>query len=198
MIQKFLHVGCGPQTKKGLKGFDSESWKEIRFDIDQNVQPDIVGSLTDMSLVESSSIDAIFSSHDIEHLFPHEVPVALKEFYRVLKPHGFVVITCPDLQSVCDAVANDRLLEPLYNSPAGPVSAIDILYGHRTALAQGNHDMAHKCGFTFSSLCQSFMQAGFKSSFGGRGMQSFDLWLVAFKQELAENEIKRAASLYLP
>ena len=123
----FLHVGCGGASKKHLKGFNSDEWKEIRFDIDKKVNPDIVGTLTDMSLVESSSVDAIYSSHNIEHIYPHEIPRALKEFHRVLKPEGIVVITCPDLQTVCEAVAKDKLVEPLYVSPAGPISAIDIL-----------------------------------------------------------------------
>ena len=119
-MKSFLHVGCGPQNKTGLKGFNSDEWKEIRFDIDENVNPDIQGTLTDMSLVDSSSVDAIFSSHNIEHIFAHEVPIALREFNRVLKDDGIVVITCPDLQSVCEAVAKNKLLEPLYVSPAGP------------------------------------------------------------------------------
>jgi len=45
----FLYVRCGAQNKKNLKGFQSEDWKEIRFDIDKNVSPDIIGTLTDMS-----------------------------------------------------------------------------------------------------------------------------------------------------
>lgn len=197
-MKKFLHVGCGPQYKSGLKGFNSDEWDEIRFDIDENVNPDIEGTLTDMSLVESSSVDAIYSSHNIEHLFAHEVPKALEEFYRVLKPDGMVVITCPDLQSVCEAVANDKLLEPLYESPAGPISPIDILYGHRGLVAAGNVYMAHKSGFTYSSLTSSFFEAGFKRVFGGRRAAVFDLWLVAFKQVLHEDDIKKMASIYLP
>ncbi len=197
-MQSFLHVGCGPQTKAGLKGFNNNDWREIRLDIDPSVTPDIVGSLTDMSAVESESMDALFSSHNIEHLYPHEVPIALREFHRVLKPNGFVVLTCPDLQSVCQAVAQDRLLEPLYQSPAGAISALDILYGHRGYIAQGNHYMAHKCGFTFKALCGAFGEAGFKSTFGGRGLQTYDLWLVAFKQELAGEEVSRTGALYLP
>ena len=90
-MKNFLHVGCGPQNKSGLKGFSSSEWQEIRFDIDPNVNPDIQGTLTDMALVDSQSMDAIFSSHNIEHLFPHEIPIALSEFYRVLKPEGIVV-----------------------------------------------------------------------------------------------------------
>jgi predicted SAM-dependent methyltransferase len=38
-------------------------------------------------------MDALYSSHNIEHVFAHEVVPTLKEFRRVLKPDGFVVIT---------------------------------------------------------------------------------------------------------
>ena len=155
-MKKLLHVGCGTDNKKSLKGFNNSFWSETRLDIDKNVQPDIVGSLTDMSLVDSRSVDALFSSHNIEHIFPHEVPTALREFNRVLSDDGFVVITCPDLVSVCKAVVNDRLMEPLYSSDAGPISPIDILYGYREFIEQGKIYMAHKTGFTYTSLPVSY------------------------------------------
>ena len=91
MTKKFLHVGCGPQTKKGLKGVDSEDWREIRFDINEKVDPDIVGTMTDLDMIKSGSFDAIYSSHNSEHLFAHEVTIALKEFNRILREDGFVV-----------------------------------------------------------------------------------------------------------
>ncbi len=197
-MKTFLRVGCGPQNKTGIKGFSSEEWKEIRFDIDSNVSPDIIGTLTDMSGVQSSSVDAIYSSHNIEHLFPHEVPIALEEFRRVLKPNGIVVITCPDLISVCEAVVKDKLLEPLYQSPAGPISPIDILYGHRGFIAQGNHYMAHKCGFTYSALSGCFFNAGFKKIHGGSRPKAFDLWLVAFKADVPDEEVKKMVTMFLP
>lgn len=197
-MRVFLHVGCGPANKTGLKGFDSVEWKEIRFDIDKNVKPDIVGTLTDMSLVESSSVDAVYSSHNIEHVYAHEVLTAFGEFYRVLKPDGIAVITCPDLQAVCEVVAQSKLLDTLYVSRAGPISAIDILYGHRASIAAGNQFMAHKCGFTFPVLSDSIIRAGFKSTFGGRRPAAFDLWLVAFKGTASEDEMRQIARAYLP
>lgn len=197
-MKTFLHVGCGPQTKNGLKGFQSDDWKEIRFDIDKNVNPDIIGTLTDMSKVETASVDAIYSSHNIEHLFAHEVPTALREFHRVLKPTGFVVITCPDLISVCEAVVKDKLLEPLYQSPAGPISPLDILYGHRGFIAQGNVFMAHKCGFTYSVLNSCFYEAGFIKTFGGTRPAAFDLWLVAFKSDVTDEDATKQATIFLP
>jgi len=62
------------------------------------MQPDIVCSITDMSPVAADSVDAVWSSHNLEHLQRHEVPVALAEFLRVLKPAGLLLLTLPDLQ----------------------------------------------------------------------------------------------------
>ena len=197
-MKKLLHVGCGTDYKKSLKGFNNSFWSETRLDIDKNVQPDIVGSLTDMSLVYSRSVDALFSSHNIEHIFPHEVPTALREFNRVLSDDGFVVITCPDLISVCKAVVNDRLMEPLYSSDAGPISPIDILYGYREFIEQGKIYMAHKTGFTYTSLLKAFQEAGFKSFIGGSRPKTFDLFLIAFKQNRTEEDLKKASAEFLP
>jgi hypothetical protein len=72
-MKTFLHVGCNWQNRSGLKGFDSVEWREIRFDIDPSVYPDIVGTLTDMHAVATGSVDAIYSAHNIEHVFPHVV-----------------------------------------------------------------------------------------------------------------------------
>jgi len=197
-MKTFLHVGCGPQKKSQIQGFNKDSWKEIRFDIDINVNPDIVGTLTDMKSVETGSVDAIYSSHNIEHIFPHEIPIALKEFYRVLKDDGIVVITCHDLQSAGEAIAQDKLFESLYESTMGSVTAFDILYGHRKTTADGNVFMIHKGGFTYSSLNSSFFKAGFKARYGGRRPQGCDLFLVAFKQKKPEEEIKKIANPFFP
>ncbi|MDU7589974.1 MAG: methyltransferase domain-containing protein, partial [Acidovorax sp.] len=88
-MNTFLHIGCGPKRKdKTTRGFNTDAWTELRFDIDESVNPDLVGTMTDMSAVADASVDAIFSSHNIEHLYPHEVPKAFQEFLRVLKPDG--------------------------------------------------------------------------------------------------------------
>ena len=197
-MKTFLHVGCGFQNKSYLKGFDNDNWKEIRLDIDKNVNPDIEGTITDMKSVETGSVDAVYSSHNIEHIFPHEVPIALKEFYRVLKDDGLVVITCPDIQSVGEAIAQDKLMEPLYESPGGMVTAFDVLYGHRKTTTDGNIYALHKGGFTYSMLNTSFFEAGFKARYGGRRLEEYDLFLVAFKQKKSEEEIKKIAIPFFP
>ena len=193
-MKTLLHVGCGHENKSHLKGFNNDHWKEIRFDIDENFNPDIVGTMTDMKSVETASVDALYSSYNIDHIFPHQVPIALREFHRVLKEDGIVVIKCPDIQGVCDAVAQDKLLDPLYDSPAGPISPIDILFGNRKAIAEGNEYMAKKGGFTYSVLNGALYEAGFKARYGGRSKKGWELTLVAFKQEKSQEEIEKIAS----
>lgn len=196
----FLHVGCGPKRKdRTTAGFNVPEWHEQRLDIDDRVAPDIVGTMTDMSAVPDAAVDAIFSSHNIEHLYPHEVPKALAEFKRVLRPDGFVVITCPDLQSVCALVAEDKLTEPAYTAPAGPIAPIDILYGHRPAMARGNLYMAHRCGFTQKVLTHTLQASGFATVAAiRRGHPVYDLWALATVQPMADAELRALALVHFP
>lgn len=196
----FLHVGCGPKRKdKTTRGFNTPNWTELRLDIDKNVNPDIVGTMLDMSAVSDASVDAIYSSHNIEHLYAHEVPLALKEFLRVLKPDGFLVLTCPDLQSVCALIAEDKLTEPAYTSPAGPITPLDILYGHRPPLAKGNLYMAHRCGFTQKVLTGTLQAHGFVAVAAKRRAHPYyDLWALASKTAMPEAAMRQLAALHFP
>jgi predicted SAM-dependent methyltransferase len=199
MEKVFLHVGCGPQRKGDTtRGFNSNQWHEIRLDIDPSVAPDIIGTMTNMSAVASASVDAIFSSHNIEHLYPHDVPIAPAEFLRVLKDDGFAVITCPDLKSVAKRIADDLLTEPAYQSGMGPIAPLDILYGHRSSLAKGNLHMAHRCGFTQKVLTTTLQAAGFKSVASVCIPQDFVLWALASKPQRAEAELRELARLHFP
>lgn len=199
-MKTFLHVGCGPNTKANTTNkFSSDSWNEIRYDIDPSVSPDVIGSMLQMDKVDSGSVDAIFSSHNIEHLYPHQVPVALNEFKRVLKPEGFLVITCPDLQSVAALIADDKLTDVAYESQAGPIAPIDMVYGYRPSLEHGNEYMAHKCGFTMRVLVGTIQNSGFKSvAHLRRAAPKFDLWAVASLQELQEDALLALANGHLP
>lgn len=183
-MKQVLHVGCGFNTLANLPaGFRDGTWDEVRFDIDPAVKPDRIGTITQMSDVETESVDALFSSHNIEHVFPHEVPAVLAEFRRVLKPNGFAVITCPDLLTVAERIVEKGLLAPLYVSPAGPITPLDILYGHIEAVAEGRVYMAHKTGFTEALLRRDLTRAGFGRIGTVRRPSTIDLWALAIKNE---------------
>jgi len=192
-MKTLLHVGCASLNISDLKGFDINAWSEIRFDIDESRNPDLTGTIVDLSLVKTGSVDAVYSAYNLDHIYPHEVPIALKEFYRVLKDDGIAIIKCPDIQSVCEAIGQDKLLETFYQSPVGPISPIDILFGNRKAIAKGNEFMAKKGGFTYSVLDGALSQADFKIRYGGRVKNGRELSVVAFKTIKPEEEIKKIA-----
>ena len=198
-VRRVLHVGCGAASHEKLHPvFRDQAWREVRLDIDRDVSPDIVASITDMRDVEDASMDAVFSSHNLEHLYPHEVPTALREFRRVLMPWGFALLTMPDLQGVAKLVADGALTEPAYMSPMGPVAPLDILYGFRPALAQNNLFMAHHTGFTASSLLAALGEAGFASSIAQRVPRALCLWAIAFAEAPSPAVLEEAQYHMLP
>ncbi|GAA5233040.1 class I SAM-dependent methyltransferase [Verticiella sediminum] len=176
-----LHVGCGTAPRSRLpECFQSPEWTEIRLDIDASVNPDIVASLTDMRAVASATVDAIWSSHNIEHLEGFEVARSLDEFHRVLKPAGFTLLTLPDMKKVAALIAEDKSNEVVYTSPAGPITPLDMMFGHQASLAAGKRYMAHRTGFTATSIRNKLVEAGFSEV---RVMQgsAYDLWAIAIK-----------------
>ncbi len=186
-MPSFLHVGCGHTPKSNTTPILSgPEWHEVRLDIDPNSNPDIVASMTDMAAVPSASMDALYAHHTLEHLFPHDVPTALAEFARVLQPDGFAIIGCPDLQQIGALLVEGKLLETAYFSPAGPISALDMLYGLGAALRQGHHHMAHRGGFTRTSLRQQLRQAGFATVVTRQ--QSYNLTAYALRRPMPDDE----------
>jgi len=199
MAKKFLHVGPGSSYKDNTtQVFNTDDWDEVRLDIDPNYNPDIVASITDMSVVEDNSYDAVYSAHNIEHVFAHEVIGTLKEFNRVLKDNGFLILTCPDIKGICKLIGEGNIAKKLYSSPAGDIYPLDILYGLRQAIAQGQHYMSHKHGFTGESLLDHVKLANFKSFCVAESSDSYALWLIAYKNSdktMKELEIDLKAHL---
>lgn len=197
--KRLLHVGCGHATLANIpvEAFQNSGWQELRLDADASVQPDIEATMTQMGAVPSGYADALYSSHGIEHLYWHDVPAALAEFFRVLKDGGFAVITCPDLQAAAAMIAEDRLFDAAYESPVGTITPFDILYSYRPFVEQNPQWMSHHCGFTLSSLTRVLRDAGFPSVAGFRRPGAFDLWVIASKTPHSDDEMRSLAKTYL-
>lgn len=177
-----LHVGCGSRCATTLhSAFRGPEWTEVRLDIDPNAEPDIVASITDMPMIREQSVDAVFSSHNLEHLEAFEVPLALAEFHRVLRPGGVLLVTLPDLEGVAKLIVEGKLEETVYQSPAGPVAPLDILYGFRPFQVAGGNSMAHRMGFTMKSLGARLCEAGFVE--GKLWTEGLDLWAMVLRPQ---------------
>jgi SAM-dependent methyltransferase len=158
----FLNVGSGPKSNTFLPPWlQTPDWTQVRLDIEPAVQPDILASATDMRNVADHSFDAVWAANIVEHLHAHEVPSALREFARVIKPDGLVQVIVPDLQYVARLIVDGKLEDTAYMSNAGPITPLDMLYGLRSAIAEGLSYMAHKTGFINTTLERAMRGAGF-------------------------------------
>ena len=182
--KQVLNVGAGPIAVRGLHpGFDRSRWREIRLDIDWRAKPDLVGSVVAMQdLVEDASIDAVWCSHSLEHLAAHDVVTALRECRRILKPDGFALVTSPDLSAIAKLICDQGVDEMAYMSPAGPITPLDMLFGHGPSIKDGSVFMAHKTGFTVESLGRRAAEAGFAEARVASG-SAFDLWALLMMPE---------------
>jgi SAM-dependent methyltransferase len=173
-----VNLGSGPSEAISLPTY-FDDWKQLRVDVDPVVEPDILADLTDLSPIPDNHADAVWASHCIEHLYEHQVMIALNEFRRVVRDDGFVCVIVPDLQAVANYVVADRLHEPIYESPAGPVTAHDIFFGYGAAIASGRPSMAHHCGFTPGALQRCFEQLAFGEVLLRRRVESLELIALA-------------------
>ena len=84
--------GDGERYKKFFN-FD----KYIKLDINKDNYPDIIGSVENIPL-DDNSVDSVVSTQVLEHVKnPNKV---VDEFYRVLKPGGYCLVTVPQLNEL--------------------------------------------------------------------------------------------------
>jgi SAM-dependent methyltransferase len=187
-----VNVGCGPQGGPLPAYFDG--WRQLRVDIDESAAPDVLADLTDLSPIPTGVADAVWASHCVEHLYAHEVSVALTEFRRILRSDGFACMIVPDLQTVAQHVAANRMHEPLYQSASGPITPHDMLFGFGAAIAVGRTSMAHRCGFTPGMLEQYFHERVFAEVVLRRRIPQFELAALAWASPTG-GETERSALL---
>ena len=98
----------------------------------------------------------------------------------------------PDLQAVAQYFVADQSHQPLYQSPAGPVTPHDIVYGFGAAIAGGRTSMAHRCGFTPTMLQRCFSELTFGEVLLRRRSAELELVAVA-RATPAKDDAERAA-----
>ena len=95
---KGLDLGCG-----GEKVLDTahvigiDSGKDIQL-FGTPMKPDILRDVTDLSIFAAGSMDFVFSSHTLEHIEPEKVGATLREWMRVVRVGGHLVLYLPDEQ----------------------------------------------------------------------------------------------------
>ncbi|BFM40965.1 methyltransferase domain-containing protein [Synechocystis sp. LKSZ1] len=139
-----LHIG-GTQVHPEWKILDIEARPEV----------DYVGNANNLSQFSDNSVDVIYASHVLEHFYynvDNELANTLIEWHRVLKSGGKLMVSVPDLKTLCW----------LYLHPnAHPLERHHIMrmiFGGQTNI----YDV-HKVGFDEDILAMYLEMAGFDS-----------------------------------
>ncbi|NJN32473.1 MAG: methyltransferase domain-containing protein [Synechococcales cyanobacterium RM1_1_8] len=137
-----LHIG-GKQ--------EHPEWKIL--DIEPRPEVDFIGDASDLSQFPDNSISSIYASHVLEHFhygLDNELLTVLQEWLRVLIPGGRLLISVPDLRTMCW----------LYSNPDASVMErhhfMRIMFGGHM-----NEYDVHRVGFDADTLSLYLSEAGF-------------------------------------
>ena len=184
-MKKVLNVGGNSKAISLPPQYDN--FENTLLDIDPSGSPDIVCDARELTTLDADQFDAIYCSHNLEHYYRHEVPKVLSGFLHVLKENGFAQIRVPDIHAVMRTTIEKGLDidDVLYQSSAGPITVVDVLYGHGTEIEQSGQDFyAHKTGFTQKSLLKVLNKAGFSKVYCTLG--NLEINVIAFRDKASE------------
>lgn len=132
-----LNLGSGDKPLKDYINIDSR----------KECNPDLVCDIRKLPYGDNS-VDRILGSDIIEHVGRLEVETVLKEWYRVLKPDGILIIKTPNVDTIIDAYQVKKIsFEELVRK----------LYGNQTYVED-----THRTGFNPENLKQLLVSVGFK------------------------------------
>jgi SAM-dependent methyltransferase len=135
-----LNLGCGDKILEGYVNVDVAPSRAGKV-------PDVLCDLRNLSSFASDSADEILSVHVIEHFWRWEVEGLLREWVRVLKPGGRLILECPNLISACQALLANP--DQAGQADARGRMSMWVFYGDP---AWRDPLMCHRWGYSPSSL----------------------------------------------
>jgi SAM-dependent methyltransferase len=149
--EKRLNLGCGDKLLPGYINVDVAESRAGR-------RPDVLCDLRRLEPFATDSVDEILSVHVIEHFWRWEAADVLREWLRVLKPGGMMILECPNLATACAELLKDP------DRAAGDGSegqrTMWVFYGDP---AWKDPLMCHRWGYTPRSLMRLMSEAGLEN-----------------------------------
>jgi len=132
-----VHLGCGPIDDPEFINVDAIGFGHVHY----------LATVHPLPMFKNDTVDLIYVSHCLEHLDIVDVPKALEEWCRVIKPGGTLRLAVPDFEAILR----------IYESSRRSIRSIQyILYG-----GQDYPFNFHKAAFDRAHLSGLMNEAGF-------------------------------------
>ena len=135
-----VHLGAGDKYWPG--------WVNVDIEGDQ----DVIADIMDLPF-DDGSVDEIQAIHVFEHIHRLDIPSVLKEWKRVLKQDGKLVLEMPSL---------DKITENLHNGEQNTRLTVLGLFGDPR---YRNPHMEHKWCWSQDELAEQMKASGFNAQF---------------------------------
>lgn len=146
-----LNLGCGDKILPGYVNVDVVASRAGKL-------PDVLCDLHDLSVFPDNHADEVMAIHVVEHFWRWEVEDILREWIRVLKPGGKMILECPNLVSACEEFLKDP--ERYSSEGKDGQRTMWVFYGDP---AWKDPYMIHRWGYTPSSLQTLLESVGLSS-----------------------------------
>lgn len=114
-----LNLGSGGDKREGFVNLDYSSGADFKCDL---------GSGIPVNVALPNSVDYIYTSHFLEHIFDDQVEVLLRSCFEVLKPGGTIRFCLPDFKKLAEAYLKNDIsffsLLPV-GKPDNPISYLE-------------------------------------------------------------------------
>lgn len=125
-------------------------WKNMHPS--ETVSADYKGDFGDLGQFEDASIETLYSCHLLQRLgYKEELPQALAECFRVLKPGGELMVSVPDMVALCVLFVHEKI------TPDHQWHLMRIMFG-----GEVDDDDYNATGFTADFLGSFLTEAGFQ------------------------------------
>ncbi len=133
-----INLGCGGKLLPGFVNVDlANNWS--------SVQPDLVCDVTGPLPFPTDHADEVHSYHVLEHIQRFKAEACLKEWVRIIKPGGLLVLELPCLDKIVRIYAH-HLID---KTPADPRMTIWGLFGDPSYETE---EMMHKWCWSVQEL----------------------------------------------
>ena len=157
-----INLGSGQKYLDGYVNVDISD--------DHGHKVDVIADVTEPLPFDDNSADVIIAEHILEHVYLHKQEATLRDWFRVLKPGGRLIISVPNQRELAQAYLDGRINFFIYAvNKFGPYN--------------GNDNDFHKWGFDEQELRERLGAIEWREikQFNGNEPLAMDWWILALE-----------------